>query len=151
MDDVAGAPVLDAAPQGSSAAVPTAAGASPQPRGVPREGLSLAALRAFAAAHAGREYTLQTDDGAVTLPFEQLTTAQVVEAVVQPATRKDALDSLAGGGLSGSDCTYAELLLAQARVPSGRTAAGPRLGLGARPAACLASLQRCVRCVRFAD
>jgi hypothetical protein len=104
MGDAGTAPGLDAAPQGSSAAA--VAAPVPQPR-VPSEGLSLAALRAFADAHAGREYTLQTDGGPVTLPFQQLTTAQVVQAVVQPATAKGA----AGGG----DCTYAELLLAQAR------------------------------------
>jgi hypothetical protein len=127
MGDAGDAPGLDAAPQGSSAAAPAAA--SPQPRvGVPREGVSLAALRAFAAAHADREYTLQTDAGPVTLRFEQLTTAQVVEAVVQPATKK-------GAHSGDGDCTYAELLLAQARRPGGTAAVGPRLGLRLRPAA----------------
>ena len=42
---------------------------------VPREGLSLAALRAFAAEHAGTALKLQP--GAETVLFEQLTTAQV--------------------------------------------------------------------------
>ena len=70
---------------------------------VPREGLSLAALRAFADAHAGTTYELSP--GAESLPFEQLTTAQVCAAVVKPATLVD-----------GAGCTYAELLLAQARA-----------------------------------
>jgi hypothetical protein len=113
MGDAGAAPGLDAAPQGSSAA---AAAVPVQPR-VPSEGLSLAALRAFADAHAGREYTLQSDVGPVTLPFEQLTTAQVVQAVVQPATAK--------GAAGGAECTYAELLLAQARGRSGTAAVGP--------------------------
>ena len=81
---------------------------------VPREGLSLAALRAFAEQHAGQEYTLQPDDDdapVVKLPFKQLTTAQVVEAIIRPAT--------AQGAAGGAACTYAELLLAQVRERSG--------------------------------
>jgi hypothetical protein len=114
MGDAGPAPGLDAAPQGSGAA----AVAAPvlQPR-VPREGLSRAALRACADAHAGREFTLQTVDGPVTLPFQQLTTAQVVQAVVQPTTAK--------GADGGGECTYAELLLAQARARGGTAAVGP--------------------------
>jgi hypothetical protein len=119
MGDAGAAPGRDAAPQGSNAAAAPAPApaqsASPQPR-VPHEGLSLAALRAFTEAHAGREYTLQTGAGPVTLPFAQLTTAQVVEAVVKPAT--------ANGGDGGGDCTYAELLLAQARARGGTSAMG---------------------------
>ena len=81
---------------------------------VPREGLSLSALFTFAEQHAGRAYTLQpvSSSGAaapsVTLRFEQLTTAQVCAAVVMPATH--------AGGVGGTHCTYAELLLAQVRV-----------------------------------
>jgi hypothetical protein len=81
---------------------------------VPREGLSLAALRAFADQHAGQKYTLQPVEGdalAVKLPFEQLTTAQVVEAIIRPAT--------AHGAAGGAACTHAELLLSQVRRCSG--------------------------------
>jgi hypothetical protein len=119
MGNAVAAPGRDSAPQGRSAAtsVPQPR-ASPQLR-VPREGLSLAALRSFADAHAGRVFTLQTDDGPVTLPFLQLTTVQVVQVVVKPATAN-------GGGSGGGDCTYAELLLAQARERGGTAAAGPR-------------------------
>ena len=74
---------------------------------VPREGLSLAALRAFADAHAGTTHAVHPD--AQPLPFEQLTTAQVCAAVVKPATL--------AGGPHGASCTYAELLQAQARDP----------------------------------
>ena len=73
---------------------------------VPREGLSLAALQRFAAAHAGTTHALHP--GAQPLPFEQLTTAQVCAAVVKPATL--------AGGPHGASCTYAELLQAQARA-----------------------------------
>jgi hypothetical protein len=114
MGDAGAAPGLDAAPQGIGAAA--AAAPVPQPR-VPSEGLSLAALRDFVDAHAGREFTLQTEDGPVTLPFKQLTTAQVVQMVVQPATEK--------GADGGGECTYAELLLAQARGRSGTAAVDP--------------------------
>ena len=69
---------------------------------VPREGLSLAALRAFAKAHAGTTHRLPDSEP---LLFEQLTTAQVCAAIVKPATLVD-----------GAGCTYAELLLAQARA-----------------------------------
>jgi hypothetical protein len=118
---------------GGSCAAPAAA--SPQPRiGVPREGLSLAALRAFAAAHADREYTLQTADGPVILRFEQLTTAQVVDAVVKPATEK-------GEHSGGSDCTYAELLLAQARGGGGTAAVG--WGCALAPCCSLAGRRTC--------
>ena len=79
---------------------------------VPREGLSLAALRAFADQYAGQEYTLPAYRGApsVKLPFKLLTTTQVVAAVVKPAT--------ANGATGGAACAYAELLLAQVRGPS---------------------------------
>ena len=70
---------------------------------VPSEGLSLAALRAFAAAHAGTTHVLSPD--AEPVPFEQLTTAQVCDTVIKPATLVD-----------GVSCTYAELLQAQARA-----------------------------------
>jgi non-ribosomal peptide synthetase component F len=80
---------------------------------VPREGLSLAALREFTAAHAGRSLSVSagTDLSAAstTLRFEQLTTAQVVEAIVKPATLR-ALDN------GGRSCSYAQLLLAQVRL-----------------------------------
>ena len=70
-----------------------------------RKGLSLAALRAFADAHANTTHTLHPD--AEPLPFEQLTTAEVCAAVVKPATL--------GRGADGAGCTYAELLQARAR------------------------------------
>jgi hypothetical protein len=82
--------------------------------------VSLAALRAFAEQHAGQEYTLLSAvDGAprVKVPFQELTTAQVVEAIVKPAT--------ANGAAGGAACTYAELLLAQVRQCSD-TAVGKR-------------------------
>ena len=87
---------------------------------MPREGLSLAALRAFAAAHAGQSFSVRASDGTAAPPvsklFEALTTAEVVEAVVKPATLR--------AGPGGDDCTYVELLLAQARTG----AASARLG-----------------------
>ena len=77
---------------------------------MPCEGLSLAALRAFAAARAGARYAVPpsgTAEGeAESLPFERLTTTQVVEHVIRPETQRG----------NGSGCTYAELLLAQARA-----------------------------------
>ena len=84
---------------------------------VPREGLSLAALRAFADAHAGTTYELSP--GAESLPFEQLTTAQVCAAVVKPATLVD-----------GAGCSYAELLLSQARAHGRLLLLRRRLGRG---------------------
>ena len=90
---------------------PPGAGAAELPP-VPREGLSLAALYAFAAAHAGQSFSVSAPDDAAAPPvsklFEALTTAQVVEAVIKPETQ--------GKGPGGDDCTYAELLLAQARM-----------------------------------
>ena len=80
---------------------------------VPREGLSLAALRTFAAAHAGVEYRVLVDEKAKRwelLPFERLTTAQVCEAVVKPATAR-----ARGGGA----CAYAHVLRDE---PDGRGA-----------------------------
>ena len=89
---------------------------------VPREGLSLAALRAFAAAHAGRPFAVCAPGNAASPAdsklFEALTTAEVVEAVVKPETQ--------GKGPSGDDCTYAELLLAQARPSVACTQVGRR-------------------------
>lgn len=77
---------------------------------VPRFGLSLAALLDFAAAHAGSEYTVSSSSrqsaSKQKLPFERLTTAQVVEAVILPATRRP----------DGRTCSYAELLLEQVRI-----------------------------------
>jgi hypothetical protein len=80
---------------------------------VPREGLSLAALRAFADEHRGRTYAVLRDverpaDGLVTRRFEELTTAQVMAAVTKPETEH--------AGVGAAHCTYAELLLAQARA-----------------------------------
>ena len=77
---------------------------------VPREGLSLAALRAFADKHVGTTYSvLRADaDCADAVAFELLTTAEVCATLIKPAT----LDSGAGG----TQCTYAELLLAQVRA-----------------------------------
>lgn len=70
---------------------------------VPLEGLSLAALRAFAKKHAGSAHRPQPD--AAEEPFEQMTTTAVCQAIVKPATL--------GTGAGGSNCTYAQLLLAQ--------------------------------------
>ena len=77
---------------------------------VPREGLSLAALRAFADAHAGTAHGLHAD--APKQLFEDMTTAAVCAAVIKPATL--------AAGAHGSDCTYAELLLAQVRARGSR-------------------------------
>ena len=71
---------------------------------IPREGLSLAALRAFAAEHTGRRYTVDRDGAPTVLRFEELTTADVVQCVVKPAT----LDAA-----GGEACTYAQLLQAR--------------------------------------
>jgi hypothetical protein len=91
---------------------------------VPRHGVSLAALAAFAAQHAGGTHSV-LDSGASgaqqQVPFAQLTTAHVVEAIVKPATLR--------AGTPGGPCTYAELLLAQAR------GAAPELGTVAPPRA----------------
>jgi hypothetical protein len=75
---------------------------------VPREGVSLAALRAFCAQHAGRTFAPSAGEAANAarsgdappkpLPFEALTTTQVCERAIKPAT--------AATGLS-----YAEQLL----------------------------------------
>ena len=62
---------------------------------VPREGLSLAALRAFADQHAGTAHRPHPD--AAPVPFEQLTTAEVCAAVIRPATL--------AGGANGAHCT----------------------------------------------
>jgi hypothetical protein len=86
MGDTGAAPGLDAAPQGSSAAASPAQPPA-QPLRVPHEGLSLAALRAFADAHAGGEYTLRTEGGAVTLSFREarhVMNAQALRSHVRP-------------------------------------------------------------------
>ena len=79
--------------------------ASPNFDGWARDGLSLAALRAFAHAHAGERFALPTAGGAgnASVAFEQLTSGQVLELIVKPATATD-----------GS--SYAALLIAQARA-----------------------------------
>ena len=84
---------------------------SPSFDGWARDGLSLAALRAFAHAHAGERFALPSAGGAgsASVAFEQLTSGQVLELVVKPATAADA-------------CSYAALLIAQARA----AARGPR-------------------------
>ena len=96
---------------------------------MPLEGLSMAALLSFAAAHAGQWFAVRApgdaDAPAVSKLFEALTTAEVVQAVVKRATL--------GTGPGGEDCTYAELLLAQARTRmascdcAGADAAGLRM------------------------
>ena len=105
---------------GLGAAVPGGGAVELPP--VPREGLSLAALRAFAAAHAGKSFAMHESDDAAVPPvskvFEALTTAEVVEAVVKPETLR--------AGPDGDDCTYAELLLAQARMGAACARAGRR-------------------------
>jgi hypothetical protein len=102
-----------ASPPGGSPsdAAPSGAGADALPS-VPREGLSPAVLRWFVEEHRGRSFTVSVDAskpelGKATLPFEELTTAQVVEGVVKPATLR--------AGPGGADCTYAQLLQAQVR------------------------------------
>lgn len=91
---------------------------------VPRVGLSLAALRAFADRHDGRSYALKprygngTSSSSVILPFKELTTAQVAEAIVKPAT--------ANGAADGTACTYAELLLTQVCGPGNKKAGNMR-------------------------
>jgi hypothetical protein len=97
-DDAAARSAKDAAPAGVDAAPPAA-------ECVALEGVSLAALRAFASEHAGQRFTLPAGD---TLSFEELTTTQVVEAVVKPATQR--------AGKGGTPCTYAQLLRQQARA-----------------------------------
>jgi hypothetical protein len=92
---------------------------------VPREGLSLAALRAFADAHAGTAHRPHPD--APKAPFEQLTTAAVCAVVIKPATL--------GAGAGGANCTYAELLLAQVRW-GGRVLGQPSAACEWRRAAC---------------
>ena len=97
-------PVSDAAPTAGMPAMPGAPG-SPSFDGWARDGLSLAALRAFARAHAGERFALPSGGGAgsASVAFEQLTSGQVLELVVKAATAADA-------------CSYAALLIAQARA-----------------------------------
>jgi tetratricopeptide (TPR) repeat protein len=67
---------------------------------IPKHGLSLAALRAFCAKHAGETVLCEDASGAAgTLPFEALTTTQVVLNVIKPATLVP----------DGEPVTYAEL------------------------------------------
>ena len=106
---------MSSGPRGALEAAPAEA----QPD-VPREGLSLAALRAFADEHAGTTHRLHPD--AEPLPFEQLTTAQVCAAVVKPATLAH--------GADGADCTYAELLQARAHSKILRLLSRLHLGRG---------------------
>ena len=90
---------MSSSSRGALAAAPAEEGQEALPP-IPCEGLSLAALRAFADKHAGTTHRLPAE--AEALPFEQLTTAQVCAAVIKPAT------------LDGAGCTYAELLQARA-------------------------------------
>jgi hypothetical protein len=92
--DLAGLSLAADARQAADAALAapeTAAGAT-------QDGVSLAALRAFAAEHSGRRFDL----GGASLPFEELTTEQVVDAIIKPATRDAGVDEAPG--------TYAQLL-----------------------------------------
>ena len=82
---------------GAPGAAPAMAALPP----VPREGLSLAALREFADKHAGKTHEVDQQP----VPFEKLTTSQVCAALIKPATLTS--------GAGGTHCTYAELLLAQ--------------------------------------
>lgn len=78
---------------------------------VPREGVSLAALRAFADEHRGRSFAVPDEAHSgekVSRSFEELTTAQVCELIIKPAT-------LLGADGAGGPCTYAELLRSQVR------------------------------------
>jgi hypothetical protein len=94
---------------------------SPAVPPVPREGLSIAALRAFAEQHKGavcepteaeRAFAQRERKPAPTaLPFATLSTAQVVSRVIKPATKH-------------KHCSYAELLRGKADA-SGR----PHVGL----------------------
>ena len=100
------------------------AGPSAQPP-VPLVGLSLAALRAFVARHAGRSI-LPTEEevvvaaarrqpAPVAAQFETLTTALVVTRVIKPA-------------MAPKRCSYAELLQAQARLRRAAVAARAHKG-----------------------
>lgn len=54
---------------------------------VPREGVSLAALRAFADEHRGRSFAVPDEAHSgekVSRSFEELTTAQVCELIIKP-------------------------------------------------------------------
>ena len=84
---------------------------SEPPSDVPRCGLSITAICAFADAHAGCVFAPALEELAeaekrnlqrpVPLSFEELTTAQVVQRVVKPAT-------------AAARCSYADQLLQQA-------------------------------------
>jgi hypothetical protein len=76
---------------------------------LPRDGLSLAALAAFAATHAGSSFTVDTPGGgAEVVAFERLTTAQAVDHIIKPITAQHGC------------CSYAQHLLAQARCAAVR-------------------------------
>ena len=94
-------------------ATPAGAGDAQPP--VPREGVSLAALRAFAAEHAAKSFAAHADaaGGAVMLSFKELTTTQVVELIIKPAT----LTSPPPGAAKQGPHTYAKLLQARVRTP----------------------------------
>jgi len=85
-------------------AMPGAPG-SPNFDGWARDGLSLAALRAFARAYAGQRFAVPGAGGGAgaTVAFEELTSGQVLELVIKPAT-------------AAEGCSYAALLIAQARA-----------------------------------
>ena len=87
-----------------------------------RDGLSLAALRSFAAARAGQRFALPAGQsgpaGRGSVSFEEMTTQQVLELIVKPATAADG-------------CSYAQLLIAQVRPPPARPSA-PRIVAWAR-------------------
>ena len=76
---------------------------------VPELGVSPAALLAFAAERAGRSYAPAPEEGtdAIELPFEELSTAQVVRRVVKPLT---------AALTAARSCSYAQLLQSQARA-----------------------------------
>jgi hypothetical protein len=93
---------------------------------LPSEGVSLAALRALAAASAGRDVALP--DGAA-VPFDSLSTMQVASGVVKPLTA-DTQDS------------YARQLIAQARARAHDPTRTPTRGLPAFSARARALLSR---------
>ncbi len=79
---------------------------------VPRDGVSLAALRSFVDAHRGSKYTVLVGEdkakASATLPFERLTTAQVCEVIIKKATEAD-----------GAGCAYTEVLRSARDARSG--------------------------------
>lgn len=79
---------------------------------VPRDGVSLAALRSFVDTHRGSKYTVLVGEdkakASATLPFERLTTAQVCEVIIKKATEAD-----------GAGCAYTEVLRSARDARSG--------------------------------